>query len=75
MGKVNANYHIMTGDKIDSSKALEHGLVAQVFEKENFLESVMKFTEKIADKSMYTLIAAKDAIKKAEETGSSLFLI
>ncbi len=36
-GKINANFFIMTGEKITSQKALEIGLVSHVFENENFL--------------------------------------
>ena len=69
VGKTNANFFIMTGERIDSKKAKELNIVSHVLETENFIENAIKIASKISTMSMYTLIAAKEAVRKAEELG------
>lgn len=59
----------MSAERIDSKRALELNLVSHVLENENFIENVIKMASKISKMSMYTLIAAKEATRKAEEFG------
>ena len=45
------------------------GLVSHVLDNENFLENVLNLANKMGKMSMYTLVTAKEAIRKAEELG------
>lgn len=45
------------------------GLVSQVTKKGELREEALKIANKVAEKSLYTLIAAKEAIRQAEELG------
>jgi enoyl-CoA hydratase/carnithine racemase len=59
----------MSGDRIDSKRAYELNLVSHVLENENFNQNVINIVSKISNMSMYSLIAGKEAIRKAEELG------
>lgn len=45
------------------------GVVSQIVKRENLREECLKLANKVADKSLYTLIVGKEAVKAAEELG------
>ncbi len=57
-----AKYIIYTGDNIDTDRALQIGLVNQVFPKEILMEEAFKLAGKLAAKSPLALKAAKNCI-------------
>jgi enoyl-CoA hydratase len=69
IGRTNANFYIMSGERIDSKRAFELNLVSHVLDIENFNDNAISIVGKISNMSMYSLIAGKEAIRKAEELG------
>ncbi len=66
VGQARALEYIYTGDMVDASTALSHGLVQGVFEAETFLEEVHKVALKIASRAPLALQAAKRAAQSLE---------
>jgi enoyl-CoA hydratase/carnithine racemase len=45
------------------------GVVSHIVKKDQLREECLKLANKVAEKSLYTLIVAKESIKAAEELG------
>jgi len=58
---------LLTGDLIEASKAMEIGLINDVFSSEQLVEKVFGVAEKISSKSMVTLKIGKEAFYKQKE--------
>ncbi|CAD8063523.1 unnamed protein product [Paramecium sonneborni] len=67
IGKTNAMKYILTSDNISAQEAYQRGIVNSVVKKELLREECINIAKRISEKSLYTLIAAKAAIKNAEE--------
>ncbi|CAD8057513.1 unnamed protein product [Paramecium sonneborni] len=67
VGKTTAMKYILTSDLITSQEALNRGIVTNVVKKEHLRDECIKIAKRISEKSLYTLIVAKTAIKNAEE--------
>ena len=67
VGKKQAMEMLLTGDLIDSKKALNIGLINNVFETEKLQENVLKIANKIASKSSATIKIGKDAFYKQKD--------
>lgn len=61
VGRKQAMQMLITGDKVDSQKALEWGLVNEVVEDENLDTAIQAMVEKIKSKSPLTLSIGKEA--------------
>lgn len=59
--------YILTSDLITTQEALNRGIVTNVVKKEHLRDECIKIAKRISEKSLYTLIVAKTAIKNAEE--------
>ena len=58
---------LLTGDLIDSKKALEIGLINNIFSSEELMTKVFEQAKKISTKSMRTLKIGKKAFYKQRE--------
>ena len=67
VGKKQAMEMLLTGDLIDSKKALNIGLINNVFETKKLEENVLKIANKIASKSSATIKIGKDAFYKQKD--------
>ena len=70
-GKYNAMRYVLTGDFIPAQKALEMGIVSDVFKKEELHTKTLELATQISEKPLKTLIAAKQAIKQSQELSLS----
>ncbi len=68
IGKSKAMYAILTGDMIDAADAEKAGLVAKVFEKNEFEQKVNEIATKIANKSSALARLAKESVNLSYET-------
>ena len=67
VGKKQAMEMLLTGDLIDAKKALNIGLINNVFETKKLEENVLKIANKIASKSSATIKIGKDAFYKQKD--------
>tara|TARA_Y100000768_G_scaffold219629_1_gene165591 strand:- start:167 stop:958 length:792 start_codon:yes stop_codon:yes gene_type:complete len=67
VGKKQAMEMLLTGDLIDANKALNIGLINNVFKSETLEENVLKIANKISSKSLNTIKIGKDAFYKQKE--------
>jgi enoyl-CoA hydratase len=71
VGKAKAMDMILTGRMMDASEAEKSGLVARVVPAANLMEEAMKVAETIANMSLPSVLAGKEAINRAFEAGLS----
>ena len=67
VGKKQAMEMLLTGDLIDADKAMNIGLINNVFETEKLRENVLKIANKIASKSSNTIKIGKEAFYKQKD--------
>ncbi|CAD8150340.1 unnamed protein product [Paramecium pentaurelia] len=67
VGRTTAMKYILTSDQITAQEALNRGIVTNVVKKEQLREECIKIAKRISEKSLYTLIVCKTAIKNAQE--------
>ena len=58
----------LTGRMMDSAEAERAGLVSRVVPAKGLMDDVMKIAHKIAEKSILSAMAVKEAVNRAEET-------
>ncbi len=68
VGKSKAMDMNLTGRMMDADEAERSGLVSRVFPAKTLLEETLKIAHKIAEKSIISTMAAKEAVNRAEET-------
>ena len=71
VGKAKAMDMILTGRMMDAAEAEKSGLVARVVPAANLMEEAMKVAETIANMSLPSVLAGKEAINRAFEGGLS----
>jgi enoyl-CoA hydratase len=71
VGKAKAMEMILTGRMMDAAEAEKSGLVARVVPAANLMEEAMKVAETIANMSLPSVLAGKEAINRAFEGGLS----
>ena len=71
VGKSKAMDMHLTGRMMDAEEAERSGLVSRVFPAKSLIDEATKIANKIAEKSMLSLMAAKEAVNRAEETSLS----
>jgi enoyl-CoA hydratase len=69
VGKAKAMEMILTGRMMDAAEAETSGLVARVVPAASLMEEAMKVAETIANMSLPSLLAAKEAVNRAFEVG------
>ena len=68
VGKSKAMDMNLTGRFMDAAEAERAGLVSRVVPAKNLIEEAMKAAQKIAEKSVLSVMAAKEAVNRAQET-------
>jgi enoyl-CoA hydratase len=71
VGKSKAMDMHLTGRMMDADEAERAGLVSRVFPAKKLIEETLTIAHKIAEKSMLSVMAAKEAVNRAEETSLS----
>lgn len=71
VGKAKAMDLILTGRMMDSAEAEKSGLVARVVPAANLMDEAMKVADTIANMSLPSVLAAKEAVNRAFESGLS----
>ena len=71
VGKAKAMDLILTGRMMDAAEAEKSGLVARVVPAANLMDEAMKVADTIANMSLPSVLAAKEAINRAFESGLS----
>jgi enoyl-CoA hydratase len=71
IGKAKAMEMILTGRMMDAAEAERAGLVARVVSAANLMDEAMKVADSIANMSLPSVLAAKEAINRAFESGLS----
>lgn len=71
VGKSKAMDLILTGRMMDAAEAEKCGLVARVVSPENLMNEAMKIAETIANMSLPSVLAGKEAVNRAFESGLS----
>ncbi len=71
VGKAKAMDLILTGRMMDAAEALSAGLVARVVPADKLMEEAMSVAETIAGMSLPSVLAAKEAVNRAFESGLS----
>jgi enoyl-CoA hydratase len=71
IGKAKAMDLILTGRMMDAAEAEESGLVSRVVPAANLMDEAMKIAETIAGLSLPSVLAGKEAINRAFESGLS----
>jgi enoyl-CoA hydratase len=71
VGKAKAMDLILTGRMMDAAEAERSGLVARVVPAGNLMDEAMKIAETIANMSLPSVLAGKEAINRAFESGLS----
>ena len=71
VGKAKAMDLILTGRMMDAAEAEKSGLVARVVPAANLMDEAMKIADTIANMSLPSVLAAKEAVNRAFETGLS----
>ena len=69
IGRKQAMEMLVLGDPLPASKALEYGLVNRVVSEGNLDSTIKEMTDKILDKSGYTIKVGKEAFYRQLETG------
>ena len=69
VGKAKAMDMILTGRMMDAAEAEKSGLVARVVPAANLMEEAMKVAETIATMSLPSVLAGKEAVNRAFESG------
>jgi enoyl-CoA hydratase len=69
VGKAKAMDLILTGRMMDAIEAEKSGLVARVVPAANLMEEAMKVADTIANMSLPSVLAGKEAVNRAFETG------
>lgn len=71
VGKAKAMDLILTGRMMDAAEAEKAGLVARVVPAANLIDEAMKVADTIANMSLPSVLAAKEAVNRAFESGLS----
>ena len=71
VGKAKAMDLILTGRTMDAAEAEKSGLVARVVPSADFMAEAMKVAETIANMSLPSVLAGKEAVNRAFESGLS----
>jgi enoyl-CoA hydratase len=71
VGKAKAMDLILTGRTMDAAEAEKSGLVARVVSPANLMNEAMKVAETIANMSLPSVLAGKEAVNRAFESGLS----
>src|SRR5579885_364533 len=71
VGKAKAMDLILTGRMMDAAEAERSGLVARVVPAASLMEEAMKVADTIANMSLPSVLAAKEAVNRAFESGLS----
>jgi enoyl-CoA hydratase len=71
VGKAKAMDLILTGRMMDAAEAEKSGLVARVVPAANLMEEAMKVADTIANMSLPSVLAGKEAVNRAFESGLS----
>jgi enoyl-CoA hydratase len=71
IGKAKAMDLILTGRMMDAAEAEKSGLVARVVPAANLMDEAMKVADTIAKMSLPSVLAAKEAVNRAFESGLS----
>jgi enoyl-CoA hydratase len=71
VGKAKAMDLILTGRMMDAAEAEKSGLVARVVPAANLMDEAMKVADTIANMSLPSVLAAKEAVNRAFEIGLS----
>lgn len=71
VGKAKAMDLILTGRMMDAAEAEKSGLVARVVPAANLIDEAMKIADTIANMSLPSVLAAKEAVNRAFESGLS----
>jgi len=71
VGKAKAMDMILTGRMMDAAEAEKSGLVARVVPAANLMDEAMKLADTIANMSLPSVLAGKEAVNRAFETGLS----
>jgi enoyl-CoA hydratase len=71
VGKAKAMDLILTGRTMDAAEAEKSGLVARVVSPANLMNEAMKVAETIANMSLPSVVAGKEAVNRAFESGLS----
>ena len=71
VGKAKAMDLILTGRMMDAAEAEKSGLVARVVPAANLMDEAMKVADTIANMSLPSVLAAKEAVNRAFESGLS----
>ena len=71
VGKAKAMDMILTGRMMDAAEAEKSGLVARVVPAASLMEEAMKVADTIANMSLPSVLAGKEAVNRAFETGLS----
>jgi enoyl-CoA hydratase len=71
VGKAKAMDLILTGRIMDAAEAEKSGLVARVVPAANLMEEAMKVADTIANMSLPSVLAGKEAVNRAFESGLS----
>mgnify|MGYP001164970441 CR=1 FL=1 len=71
VGKAKAMDMILSGRMMGVEEAEKLGLVSRIISSENFIENVLEIAKEISEKSLPSLIMAKDAINSSYETSLS----
>lgn len=66
-GRTNAMRYILTSDTMTAKEAKDMGVVSIVVKKEELRGECIRVAQRMAEKSLASLIVAKQAIKCAEE--------
>jgi len=71
VGKAKAMDLVLTGRMMDAAEAEKSGLVARVVPAANLMDEAMKIADTIANMSLPSVLAAKEAVNRAFESGLS----
>jgi enoyl-CoA hydratase len=71
VGKAKAMDLILTGRMMDAAEAERSGLVARIVPAANLMEEAMKVADAIANMSLPSVLAGKEAVNRAFESGLS----
>ena len=71
VGKAKAMDMILTGRMMDAAEAEKSGLVARVVPAANLMDEAMKVADTIANMSLPSVLAGKEAVNRAFESGLS----
>lgn len=58
---------ILTGERINAQKALDYGLVADIFPADSLVDDTLKIAKVIASKGRISIMMAKEAVNAADE--------